>query len=697
MEHLGRQMPRQLKITIPRLQWLSQLTLAQIAPMLEATTLVLATVAFYSQDLTILFTDALNNEATSYLLAVPIILAYLIYRKRKMLRASISEPQPGKKWIGPVSGTLLLATAILLYWYGSATFTPLEYHLLTLPIFAAGLILIFFNPGTLRQAAFPTAFLLFLVPPPTQLIETVGSSLSVVSSQAANALVNLVGVPTTLSSQFGTPIITVIRPDFTSIAFNVDIACSGLYSLTGFLVFAAFIAFAIRDKPWKKALAFTIGLPLVYALNIIRITSLIFIGYQWGDQLFLQAFHLFGGWILIFLGTLILLVTSEKLLKTQLFSNKETRPTCLTCNPHFQDKKAAYCSSCGRLLRYPKTTSVRLDLAKIAAVAIAVALLVSFQAPVFALTRGPAQILIQTPQGEQGNTQIFPQIKGYDLQFLYRDTSFEQVSNQNLTLEYLYSPREENGLEPVSLDVEIANTMTPLHRWEVCLYSWPISQGSQPSVTQLDLHDVQILQNPPITARCFAYNSTTDNQIGLILYWYTTAVFTINNTSQQDQVMISLVTYPDNYTATEQQLLPMATAIAQYWQPLETWDTIALFLSNNGLTLATTVVAFLVGIQTFTLFNIRKQRKQNRSIMRKLSKPNQQLILSIEKAQKSSTANLNTIREAYRKIAGKNVPKKMLEQELINLEKTGLARRHLVNDQDSPIQTWQTDISRAKV
>jgi exosortase len=669
------------------------LTLAQVALSLEASTLVLATVAFYSQDLTMIFTDALNNEATSYLLAVPIILAYLIYRKRKMLRASISEPQPGKKWISPISGTLLLATAILLYWYGSATFTPLEYHMLTLPIFAAGLILIFFNPRTLRQAAFPTAFLFFLVPPPTQLIDTVGSALSVFSSQAANALVNLVGVHTTLSAQLGIPTITVIRPDFTSIAFNVDAACSGLYSLTGFLVFAAFIAFIIRDKPWKKAIAFTIGLPLVYALNIVRITSLVLIGYQWGDQLFLQAFHLFGGWILIFLGTLILLITSEELLKTQLFTNKENSTTCPTCR---KDKKATYCSACGRLLRYPKTTSVRLDLTKIVAITLAAALLVSFQAPVYALTKGPAQILMQTPQGEQGNTQIFPQIKGYDLQFLYRDTSFEQVSNQNLTLEYLYSPQEENGLEPVQLSVEIASTMTPLHRWEVCLYSWPITQGEQPEVTQLDLHDVQILQNPPITARCFAYNSTTDDQIGLILYWYTTAVFTINNTSQQEQVMLSLVTYPDNYTATEQQLLPMATAIAQYWQPLETWDTIALFLSNNGLTLATTTFAFLVAIQTFSLFSIRKQRKQNRSIMRKLSKPNQQLIQAIGKAQKSSTVNLDTIRKAYRQIAGKNVPKKMVEQELLNLEKTGLIRRHLVNDQDSPIQTWQTDISMPK-
>lgn len=42
---------------------------------------------------------------------------------------------------------------MLLYWHGSYTFTPLEYHILTLPIFAAGLTLILFNPQTLRQVA----------------------------------------------------------------------------------------------------------------------------------------------------------------------------------------------------------------------------------------------------------------------------------------------------------------------------------------------------------------------------------------------------------------------------------------------------------------------------------------------------------------------------------------------------------------
>lgn len=670
---------------------ITQLSIGSLALWLEVSTLVLATAAFYSQDLIMIFTDAANNEATSYILFVPFALVYLVYRKRKMLRASITETQvqPGKKSLGALSGLLLCATAVLLYWHGSSTFTLLEYHMFTLPLFVSGLILIFFNPQTLRQAVFPIIFLFFLVPPSSEFLNTLGSTLSVVSSQASNALVNLLGVPTTLSTDMGTPTIAA-----SNMTFTVDITYSGIYTLIGFLVFAAFIAFIVRDKTWKRATAFLIGLPLVFALNIIRIAILILIGNQRGYQTMLDSFHLLGGWMLIFLGTLILLLISEKAFKTRIFTRKDTVTSCLSCNPHYPDKLAAYCFTCGRLLKYPRMKSAKLNVAKMAAVALVVALLVTIQPPVLALTKGPAQILIQTPQGEQGNTQIFPQIPGYDLQFHQRDTGFEQAWGQNVSLVYLYSPQEEGGREPVRVGVEIADSMTPLYRWENLLNWHFMTHGNQPKFTQLDLHDVQILQNPPLRATYFVFNSTTDNQTGLVLYWYVTSVFTIDNASQQDNVMLSLLTFPDNVSATEEQLLHMAKAIAQYWQPIATWGTVALFLSSNGLTLAGTMAAFLAAILIFSASRIRKQKSLNQTTLQKLSKPNQQLIETIQKIEKSSTANLNRIREAHQQNIGQDVSNEKLQQELLGLEKTGLVQRCLINNQDSPVQVWRTDISK---
>ena len=44
-----------------------------------------------------------------------------------------------------------------------------------------------------------------------------------------------------ISTAYGNPTITITQPNGTPLSFTVDIACSGIYSLIGFLIFAVFI------------------------------------------------------------------------------------------------------------------------------------------------------------------------------------------------------------------------------------------------------------------------------------------------------------------------------------------------------------------------------------------------------------------------------------------------------------------------
>lgn len=663
----------------------------------KTATIPIAVIILYLQDLAIVFNDALNNEATSYILVVPLLLVYLMYRKRKMLRATMPtkpENQPkNTHHIPTLAGILLCTTAIILYWYGSYTFTPLEYHILTLPVFTAGLTLILFNPQTLRQALFPIAFLAFLTPPPSEILYGLGSTLSVISSEASTAIVNLFGIPATLTGEYGTPTIIVTRPDNTTMSFTVDIACSGIYSLIGFLIFAAFIAFIVRDKLWKKIATFLIGFPLIYLLNILRITIIIGIGYQFGEQLALDMFHLLGGWILIFLGTLILLTISEKIFKTQIFNRKQD--TCPSCTSQLPSPTGTYCPTCGRITKYPQANLRKTDIAKIAAVALTTILLLSIQAPVFALTQGPAQILIQTPTGEQGNTQIFPNITGYTLQFLYRDTQFEQTSKQDLSLIYFYAPQEEDK-EPVWVALEIAETTSSLHRWETCLVTWPQTHGYQSGVTQLELTDTTILENPPIIARCFGFQYHRDNQTQLVLYWYETSVFTINNASQQKHVKLSLITYPENPDSIpniKTQLLPIAKTIAAYWQPIKTWTFISITLSRQGLQIATATTASLIALSVFYILELKRQITANANAYRKLSQQNRQLIDTIHNTQRTALSTIERISETYRTATGNTIGATQLEQRITELEKTGIITSQIASDQDEPTQTWKPKIA----
>lgn len=663
---------------------------------LKIATLTITITAIFYQDFTLILNDALRTEFISHILAVPFLLAYLIYRKRKMLRAVISlenQDKPRKtRHLSTIAGITLSTTAILVYWYGSYTFTPIEYHMLALPIFTAGLTLILFNPQTLRQLAFPIASLIFLTPPPSETVYSLGSNLSTISSEASHAIVSLLGIPSNLTSEYNNPIIQITRPNGDTMSFVVDIACSGIYSLIGFLIFAVFITYIIRDKPWKKLILFLIGFSLIYILNIIRITTILLIGYQFGEEAALQLFHLLGGWILIFIGILLLLTISEKTLHTQIFTKQKECPECRS-NP---EVKQNFCFICGRIQKPPCIKFRKTDIIKIAAIAISAILLTSIQAPVFALTEGPAQIIIQTSTGEQGNIQLLPQIQGYTPTFIYRDKNFEEISGQDASLIYAYLPTN-NVNETIWVAVEIGSSNAKLHRWEVCLISWQIRHERPALVTQLDLKDIQIQENPPIIARYFAFQWVKTNQTQVVLYWFQSSLFKVNSTgAQEKQVKISLITYPnspENITKLEE-LLPIATAIVQYWQPIRTWSQIALFLSQNSVYLGCATALMLPILAFIYAFEAIKQRKTNTKAYQKLSKPNQQFIKIVSETEKTTKPTLSAIATTYKKLTGETIEKEKLLQELSETEKTGIIRRTITNIQDEPTLTWKTQINR---
>jgi exosortase/archaeosortase family protein len=452
-----------------------------------------------------------------------------------------------------------------------------------------------------------------------------------------------------------------------------------------------FIAYIMRDKPWKKLTLFLIGFALIYILNIARIATILLIGYHYGEETALQLFHMLGGLALIFVGTLVLLVFAEKILRTQIFTKPSQK--CSACNPSTEANQN-FCFTCSRILKPARIRFQRADISKIAAIIVSVILLVSIQTPVFALTEGPAQIIVQTPSGEQGNTQLLPQIQGYKLEFVYRDRDFEELARQDASLVYAYDPLD-NAKELVWVTVEIGSATSKLHPWEVCLISWPVAHGQSASVTQLDLKDIQVQQNPPIIARYFAFQWVETNQTEVVLYWFETARFMTNGTAQQKQLKMSLITYPDkpqNITEAED-LLPFATAITEHWKPIKTWTQISLLLSQNGAYLAAITTALLVPVTFLYALEKRKQRKANAEAYRKLAKPNRQIIEAIVETEKSSPPTLDAIATAHKNRTGEPIEEEKLLHKLRELEKTDIIRGDIANIGDEPTMIWKTQMT----
>lgn len=674
---------------------LTQNTLAIAA---KAATLIFASGAIFFQDLAIIFNDALQTETTSYILVVPFLLIYLVYRKRKMLRAVIpgdnhNEPNRIKR-LPTIIGILLSITAMLIYWTGSYSFTPLEYHMIALPIFVSGLTLILFNTQTLRQLAFPIAFLILLTPPPAEILYSLGSTLSVISSQASYNIIKISGIPSTLTTEYGNPIIQIVRPEGTPINFAVDIACSGIYSLIGFLIFAMFITYIVRNKPRKKFALFIIGFPIIYLLNIVRITSILLIGYQYGEDLALQIFHLLGGSVLIFLGTIILLLITEKILHIQLFT--KYGPKCLECNPKLAVNHN-FCFTCGKIQKLNTLQLSRTSLVKIATIIIAALLLISIQAPVFALVEGPGQVINQTIGDEQNSTQLLPQIDGYRLDFVYRDRNFEKSAGQDASILYAYQPLDQTK-ETVWVTVEIG-PLSALHRWESCIFIYATQIGGTPKGIQLDRKDIQIQENPPVIARYFAFQWSDTNVTQVVLYWYESSLFRINDsTLQQKNLKISIISYPysaDQLTEAES-LIPFAAAISSYWQPIKTLSVITLILSQNGIYLAAITSALIIGTLIFYFLETRKRKRLNVSIYKKLSKPNQQIIGAVFETEKFTTPTLHAIATTYKNGIGEPIEEEKLLNEISEAEKTGLIKSGIANNQDEPIKIWKTQFPARK-
>ena len=320
------------------------------------------------------------------------------------------------------------------------------------------------------------------------------------------------------------------------------------------------------------------------------------------------------------------------------------------------------------------------------------------QAPVFALTAGPAQVLIQTPSGVQPNIQTLPlpHIQGYNLSYVYRDTDFEQLSGEDASLVYAYG--STNITKPtVWVSVEIASTVGPLHRWETCLINYPISEGLEPKVTQLDLTDIQTQANPPIVGRYFAFQYHSTNQTQVVLYWYETATFAINGTSQQKQVKMSLVVYPKStteVTQAEHLLLPIANAINNYWQPIKTWTTIALTISQNGLVLSGTTAAMLILILIYSMFLNYQDKASLLKLYRKLPGETQTLTEAITNAQKQKKPTPIGITEELNKLTNTPTEQTLLNEKLSELQKIGLIKKVTVNKNDEPAIQWKSQVTQ---
>jgi hypothetical protein len=291
---------------------------------------------------------------------------------------------------------------------------------------------------------------------------------------------------------------------------------------------------------------------------------------------------------------------------------------------------------------------------------------------------------------------MLPNIPGQTLNYVYRDSSFEQESGDDMALVYAYS-QPNTTASTTWVAIQISASVSSEHRWETCLINFPLAEGNPSSVNQIDLRDIQLQANPPMTARYFSFQYKNTNQTQAVLYWYETARFSTNTTSQSKSVMISLVTYPsttENITAAENTLLPIAQAINNYWQPIQTWTVVALALSENGSALSVAAIVVFVAIILYAVFYDWKEKKLLVNLYGKLSEQNKNLVKAVLNAQKQGNPTNAGILTELQKLTGDKIDQTLLTEKLAEAETAGLIAKTLDSKEDMPVFHWKSQMPR---
>jgi exosortase len=226
---------------------------------------------------------------------VPLIAAYFVYdRRRELLETAVEPWWPGFALF--CCGLLQL----VLGWLGTEFFTMRSSLVVTL----AGMTLFFFGKRLFRLMLLPLAYLMFMVPLPYIVYDSVAFPLKLFVTKASIAFLQFAGVVVMREGNI------IMLPTTT---LEVADACSGVRSLISLLALAVAYSFYIRLTTSKRCLLILAAIPIAVCANAVRVIGTGFLAQYWGARAAEGFFHEFAG-MAVFVVAIALLVSLGALL-----------------------------------------------------------------------------------------------------------------------------------------------------------------------------------------------------------------------------------------------------------------------------------------------------------------------------------------------------------------------------------------------
>ena len=174
----------------------------------------------------------------------------------------------------------------------------------SLIIVLAGLVLLLFGWQFLWIGSFPIAFLIFMIPLPTIVVNSIAFPLQLFAAKTATFCLFSLGIPVLREGN----LISLV-----GMTLEVNEACSGLRSLLALLALGTVYGYFSQRETWKRWLLVLLSIPIAIAANAVRVSGTGILGQFWGVEAAQGFYHLFEGWI-VFIVAFVLLFFCGSLL-----------------------------------------------------------------------------------------------------------------------------------------------------------------------------------------------------------------------------------------------------------------------------------------------------------------------------------------------------------------------------------------------
>ncbi len=244
-----------------------------------------------------MISDWYNDENYSHGFLIPFISGYFFWQRKELVKSVLLSPS--------TSGLFILISGMVIYFIGYLSgeqFTMRASMLLVL----AGAIVFTCGIEFFKAVAFPFCYLLFMIPLPYILYDSVAFPLKLLVSKVSVDFLSWIGVLVIREGNI------IYLADTT---LEVADACSGIRSIISLLALSTAIAY-LTQKGWiKKLVLIGMAVPIAVFVNAVRVVGTGILAEKYGAEVAKGFFHEFAGLLMFGIAISLLIILSVILVR----------------------------------------------------------------------------------------------------------------------------------------------------------------------------------------------------------------------------------------------------------------------------------------------------------------------------------------------------------------------------------------------